>query len=351
MWDKVAMLGILCTLGVAMGSKDSSNAMLSTRTGRVLVGGYVPEYRGSAVHWRTLCKHADTIMMFGAEPEADHTLKLHFSKKLMKLAVKSREKVVANSVAKFLLTVGGGGRSRFYDTATSSKRNRGKLVGSILRVIKSNKLDGVDLDWEAPQGNKQIRNYIKLARTLRKRLAPKGQLVTVALHYWQLRQFAQATRSQKGHEQQPWKWTDAFDRINIMLYDMDLPGKHSTLESMVSKVESYLSNGFPASKMSLGIPAYSRGTTRSTASEVKTYSDIRGQHPSLPFDVDEVDGHFFNNLQTVKAKVQWAAKKGIAGVFFWELGQDVHAKSSVETSLFHAAVQESKALAFQKEEL
>jgi GH18 family chitinase len=139
------------------------------------------------------------------------------------------------------------------------------------------------------------------------------------------------------------------DRINLMAYD--LPGPYHGLQANVEKaVDSLTQSGCPAHKVSLGIPTYARHTQN--PGSVKTFAEIvdaMEKETDLPakFD-DQNDWHGFryDSPQAVRDKVDYAKRKGLGGVFFWELGQDKQHASAAGGLLLEAAARHADSARF-----
>jgi GH18 family chitinase len=85
----------------------------------------------------------------------------------------------------------------------------------------------------------------------------------------------------------------------------------------------------PPEKLVLGLPAYARharhpGQAKSYAEVVDAAESASGAHSPLVAAPAErtPDGFAGNGPSLVADKVAWAASEGLAGVFFWEMGQD-----------------------------
>ena len=85
---------------------------------------------------------------------------------------------------------------------------------------------------------------------------------------------------------------------------------------------------FPSSshrKLTMGVPFYARNVQ---TGDWSTYEDIVQKHHPLDPAADEVTEagtghkHYFNGVETMKTKVDYAFKAGIGGVMIWEGGQD-----------------------------
>ena len=119
-------------------------------------------------------------------------------------------------------------------------------------------------------------------------------------------------------------------------YDMrGANGHHSTLADSQAAVEHQLRAGIPPEKLVLGLPAYARHAR--DPNQVKSHAELvdvaesssrLGSLATFGLGEQTFDGFTGNGPSLVSDKVAWAASKGMAGVFFWEIGQDKLGHSS-----------------------
>jgi GH18 family chitinase len=198
----------------------------------------------------------------------------------------------------------------------------------------------VDFDWEQPQNKKQMMGYMTLIVETWSAFqnSPLDLLVTVALHP---NQFLPSAIYQY------------VDRVHLMTYDMITPSSqggylhHANIDLAKEMLEAFLERGCPRSKLTLGIPAYGRHI--SDPNQVITFSEVVNANGFEGIDTrNEFNGYLFDSPANVRAKVKWAAENHLAGVFFWEAGQDViFASRSRERGLIQSAAEEAAILSSQ----
>jgi chitinase len=68
-----------------------------------------------------------------------------------------------NKNLKISISIGGYGNSDNFSPASSTDAKRTAFANSVVKYIRDNKLDGVDVDWEYPQNNTDKANYTSLS--------------------------------------------------------------------------------------------------------------------------------------------------------------------------------------------
>jgi hypothetical protein len=100
----------------------------------------------------------------------------------------------------------------------------------------------------------------------------------------------------------------------------------------------------------LGIPTYARHTQN--PGSVKTFAEIVDaieKETDLPAKFDgqnDWHGLRYDSPQAVRDKVDYAKRKGLGGVFFWELGQDKQHASAAGGMLLEAAARHADSARF-----
>ena len=175
----------------------------------------------------------------------------------------------------------------------------GQFVENLNNFAETYKMDGIDLDWEFPETEEEIRGYIALMHALQ----AKGLIVSVAVYPY------------SDFNINPYL---AADRILIMSYER---GKqHSTYEQAVKDLAHFSLLDVPKEKLYLGIPMY--GRQMESPYRYFAYSEIIDQYGTLPNYVNVVENIYFNNTYIVERKTCYVIDHDYAGVMLWELGQD-----------------------------
>eukprot|EP01064_Diplonema_japonicum_P020499 TRINITY_DN299_c0_g1_i2.p1 TRINITY_DN299_c0_g1~~TRINITY_DN299_c0_g1_i2.p1 ORF type:complete len:355 (+),score=68.94 TRINITY_DN299_c0_g1_i2:39-1103(+) len=295
-------------------NEHPSSAKNDAPVNEVVVSGYVPEYRLHHVkeHVASFGKVLDEVILFSVHPGVDGSVK---SDPGMPIADLSFAKVAKqHGISSVLLSVGGGGRSSYFPNVVKKKDRRERLVKSLLKLCEEYELGGIDIDWEVPSSPEEKKGLVTLLKELKEALNLAGLRLTVALHYWD-----QLGKDIHQH----------VDRINFMTYDFQgTPDGHHSFIGTEKTIKAMISSGVPASKIAMGVPVYGR-----SASDVKTYSEIRASSPSLKDEKNKFKGFSFNGRALCRKKAKLAKDLGLGGVFVWEVGQDTTDK---ETSLLGA---------------
>jgi GH18 family chitinase len=273
--------------------------------------GYFPDYRVLNPDW---AKNLTDIIYFSAEPRVDGSLdtsrltednwrQLHEWKTQYRLRVH--------------ISIGGWERiGGFVDMSTDPETRR-IFIENLLHFVLYHDLDGVDFDWEFPETDGQFANYIALLTETRAVFSERGLLVSVAL---------------PSESSFPLGGFVVVDRVHIMSYDRG--EKHATYEQAVLDVQLFLDAGIPADKLILGLPFY--GRTTSPPYKALSYGEITSMYFPAP-DVDEVNGLYFNGLETIQKKMCYGMETGLGGFMVWELAQDTTDAASLLQRIYQLA--------------
>ncbi len=260
---------------------------------------------------------------------------------------------------KILLSLGGWGWDEQFAAMSLDPTAEDLYVKSVMHLIDKYDYDGIDLDWEYPDTNIEIVGFERLSRRFREQLDQLGKkknrpmLLTMAAAAhpttleWLKKDFLLET----------------MDWINVMTYDYcgswaKFAGHHSPLYasskapsgeglSTEKSIEFLLERGIPADRIALGLPLYGRAfavsepyadttqakkPSRESANykeideliQTKGWQRIWDDETKTPWlvapDKSEIIG--YDDAESIKLKTDWANKRGLRGVFFWQVAAD-----------------------------
>lgn len=216
---------------------------------------------------------------------------------------------------KILVSIGGGGAlatsgtvKTYFQNLISTSEKRAAFIHKIANYIRTNKLDGLDVDEEGPAINQDYGAFVK---QLADSLKPKGLLLTAAVG-WGAENIQDLT----------FKY---FDWVNLMAYDLtgswDLshPGQHSPYWYAQKIIKDFLARGVKKENLCLGLPFYGYGFYRSAGSY--SFNQILILYPDA-LKKDQVGDTIYYNGKTTIWKKTRLAQAEASGVMIWELSQD-----------------------------
>jgi chitinase len=274
-----------------------------------------------------------------------------------------------NSTLKVLVSVGGWEADGFSDAALT-KESRSAFAQSAVELVRRNRLDGIDLDWEYPgQGVAGIKyrpedkqNFTRMLQELRSQLnaasAADGRgddryLLTIASADGV---YFEHTEMDRLHVYLDW--------INVMAYDFHnsltpTTGHHAGLygrkvpaptdRNADKSIRQHLAAGIPSEKLVLGVAFYGRrfeGVDSKANGVNQSYAKYGGDHSyaelmdkyvarngfvrlwdetaSAPFLWNAATRTFitYEDPESIRKKAAYARAYKLGGVMFWELSQD-----------------------------
>lgn len=202
--------------------------------------------------------------------------------------------------AKVLTSIGGWTGSQTFSTMAKSSSSRKEFIQWCIKHMKEFKLDGIDIDWEYPgrQGagcnvfdaDNDLRNFLKLLKELRKAIDKEfkkgSKEITIAAFV-------------NPFESDVPEFAKVLDRVNVMTYDINGVWNAQTAAnsplvaptgqiSFSSAIESWISAGMPAKKLTGGLAFYGRSST-AKENMLKTKSLYQDQVQSVAPQGDEQD--------------------------------------------------------------
>lgn len=271
---------------------------------------------------------------------------------------------------KILISVGGWTWSKGFSDAALTEESRRRFVDSAVQFVRRHALDGVDIDWEYPAlpGDdnpyrpEDTVNFTTLMAGLRTALDAEGrqsgrsQLVTMAAGAFP-NFIAHTEMGAVGR---------SLDLVNLMTYDFRvqsvdrIAGHHANLRthpdddkqlSIERAVSDFRAAGVPSSKLTVGVPFYSRGWEQVKPERNGLYqpgvplasrpdTTPPGIAALLASDGDWMRGwddvaqapylwhrsqHVFISIedpQSLGLKARYVRDQGLAGMMFWQYFDD-----------------------------
>jgi hypothetical protein len=216
----------------------------------------------------------------------------------------------ANGV-KVMISVGGwnNGDDSGFETLAGNSTYRNTFVNNMISFVNTYSLDGVDIDWEYPDGGTSANNYVTLMTQLATEMHNRGKLLTAAVV------------GTGGGSILPAVF-NVVDFLNLMAYDYN-NYDHSTYTYAQQSMSYWRGAGLPQSKCVLGVPFYGRPSWETFAALV-----ARGADPYA----DTYSGVGYNGITTIKNKTNLAFDQG-NGIMIWELSGDATGANSLLSAI------------------
>ncbi|KAM4066379.1 glycosyl hydrolases family 18 domain-containing protein [Hirsutella rhossiliensis] len=353
-------------------------AMLGSALSKPLIFGYM-QFSDKANLELDFSKYTHINLAF-AIPKPDGSLAFDGNATLPQAVDKIHEKG-----AKAQISIGGFLGSANFSNIVKDQALRSTFTENIVNFLKTNKLDGVDVDWEFPgrEGDpcnvvdkeNDSANFLIFLTELRQRFTTEfgkdNMLITMAVR-------VQPFDGPDGPMSNVSAFAAQTDYAFLMAYDINGPwaaesGANAPLNFEVGKgaqfsanssLDNWLLAGWPAEKLVLGVPFYGHGTQleNSTANATSMYQAQSTQAP-LGDQEDAVstdactgknassgawrwkhlrgqglldtattakepwENHQFisyDDPDSLKAKAELANLKGLGGMMIWSIDMDTN---------------------------
>lgn len=231
-----------------------------------------------------------------------------------------------------------------------------KLADSMVRVVREWDFDGIDIDWEYPEGEKQRNDHTLLLKMLREKLDIYGQDKHYGLSiaagsktwYFEITGLSESVQY--------------LDYVNLMTYDINAGCKYTMHHSCPTKMETdlveegsteenielFLKNNVPPHKLIIGAAFYSRqwknvedknhglhsfageasdygpGYTQLVREfvEKKGYTRYWDEAANAPYLFNGNNFITYEDEESLKCKCRLVRKWDIAGIMAWEYSCD-----------------------------
>lgn len=251
----------------------------------------------------------------------------------------SLKTLAANNNVHFHFSAGGaalGGGT--FTTIGNTPSIAANFAKSVADLLATHNMKGFDLDWEFPRTATEKTAHLNILKALDTEFTARGKKgeweVAIAVGG------ETPSLGVQGAYHTDYLDPDVFnyiDYLNIMSYDVgsSLAGNnHSSLEVAQKNIIDWAAKGCPKSKMVLGVPFYSRGSTNRNS--WKKYSAIAGSSPSTAFNSNNSGTDYYNGKPLLDSKVDLTQTEGCAGLMIWEITYDLLDADKQEFSLLKA---------------
>lgn len=239
---------------------------------------------------------------------------------------------------------GGDWDYRRVDKVISSRAARKAHIQALVELAAERNFDGINIDYEALKRG-QRENFTAFVEELAEALHEKGKLLGVAIHP---KTSENNPAENNGSEAQDWrKLSESADQLYFMTYSEhyrgSFPGPNAS-PAWIDKILNYAVNEVkvPREKIFMGIPFYGhewvqnrfglyrgidddltfdKAISLSERYEAEILFDKISQTPYLTYERDgETHVVWFENVESLKAKLELREKYNIPNLAFWRLG-------------------------------
>jgi chitinase len=217
------------------------------------------------------------------------------------------------------------GDKAIFATIAASAAARTKFTAQVLAFVKSNNLDGADIDWEYPTAaDASADNFVLLMKELSEALHPEGKFLSAAVTPG-----VYAGNIKNGIKPEVFPYIDF---LNLMQYDgpnydTAEPLNHASMKLTQKSLDVFLTEkGLPKEKAVMGIPFYGENAAGSSIA----YRDIETSGANVYLNLATVNGvdYGYNGIQLIWQKAQLAKEKA-NGIMFWEFSFDSNSSKSL----------------------
>ena len=280
------------------------------KSSEMIVTGYLPDYRVAQWSPKDIGPITDLVYFGVSAPETSSIPSDLVPKETLRKLAEAK----AKNRCRLWLCIGGWEKSKGFLSLTSDPKVRQQFSKYLVAYAMKNGFDGLDFDWEHPQGADQMQNYIDLLRDVReagkktsKSTGKEDLLIGIAIAGWM-------DMGEAGYA--------AVDRVHLMAYDQPFP--HANMEQTQADVKRVIANGCPAAKIILGVPFYGRNDK----GEAKSFAELSKESPAQ-VNEDLIGGFALNGRETMRKKIDYVRLEKLGGIMIWEIAQDSTGKDSL----------------------
>ena len=216
-----------------------------------------------------------------------------------------------------------GASSGEWKAMVANEDARKAFAENIREVLRKNKLDGIDLDFEWAENKKEYEDYSLAILKLKEVLGDK-YILSVSLHPVSYKISKEAIA--------------AIDFISLQCYGPS-PVRFP-IEKYRSDIQMVLEYGIPKEKLVAGVPFY--GVTKDNSKKTEAYfSFVQDGLITSPAENEVIykgDKYVFDGQDNIRMKTRYAKEQGLKGMMSWDLATDLPLDNT--QSLFKAMIEE-----------
>lgn len=269
---------------------------------------------------------SDDLIFLNVHPNKDGSLSFENPRAFQgkgvttwKELIKSVRTKVKGTKVKIRLGASGGE----WKAMVADEAARTAFAENIREVLRKNKLDGIDLDFEWAENKKEYEDYSLAILKLREVLGSK-YLFSVSLHPVSYKISKEAIA--------------AVDFISLQCYGPS-PVRFP-IEKYRSDIQMVLEYGIPKEKLVAGVPFY--GVTKDNSKKTEAYfSFVQDGLITSPAENEVIykgDKYVFDGQDNIRMKTRYAKEQGLKGVMNWDLATDLPLDNA--QSLLKAMIEE-----------
>lgn len=310
---------LLLTTSILLSSSVQGKNIKTDTTGQKVIIGYIllNDHSGNELFPLLEWKYLTHINASFAKVKADGTLNTTDVQK----KIKEVRKTAHRHGVKALISIARNTKGEF-SAAIANPESRKKAAKEIINFVRTNKLDGFDIDYEEHDNTSDNENFRSLLAFVKELHANKDKdmLMTCAVYGRWL---------YYGTE-----WSQYFDYINVMSYDgknvfsATHPVQHASFEDFEKDLSNWSENlKVPRNKLIGGVPFYGFMWEKNEKKKGKSvrYSDILTRWGNQAADTDEIEGRiYYNGRPTIRQKCNFIKENNYGGVMIWQLFHDTH---------------------------
>lgn len=254
---------------------------------------------------------SDDLIFLNVRPHKDGSLSFENPRVFQEKGVATWEELIKSvrsdvkgTKAKLRLGAAGGE----WKAMVADEAARTTFAKNIKKVLAENKLDGIDLDFEWAETEKEYKDYSLAILKMREVLGDK-YLFSVSLHPVCYKISKEAI--------------EAVDFISLQCYGPS-PVRFP-IEKYCSDIQMVLEYGIPKEKLVAGVPFY--GVTKDNSKKTEAYFNFVQNglvtSPAQNEVIYQGDTYVFDGQDNIRIKTRYAKEQKLKGMMSWDLATDL----------------------------